>query len=231
MSLRILPDSVGLAEAIADRIFEVLTAALKARGSASIVLAGGSTYHDAYARLGTVYGSKLDWEKVSFYFGDERCVSPEDERSNYGQAKRYLLDVLPVVRPPHVLWMETEDDCEEASQRYADLLPDRFDLVLLGLGPDGHAASLFPGSLAHIREGALTAVTQAELPPLVKRITLTPLALSRGEHVLVAASGAAKSPIVARILRQGYSSAVGLVKPLSGELEWLLDAEAGGSLA
>ena len=127
------------AEAAARAVAEILARA--ARTGATIALTGGTTPARAYELAAEL---EADWGRAELWWGDERCVPPDDERSNYGLARRALLDRLPT-QPRHVHRIEGELGAEQAAARYdAALAGARIDLVLLGLGPDGHAASLYP---------------------------------------------------------------------------------------
>jgi 6-phosphogluconolactonase len=174
-----------------------------AAGGGDVVLAGGSSPKAAYEELvRAVRTVGLDVTNTTFWFGDERCVAPEDERSNYLLAKRSLLDPLGEDNQPTVRRMKGElgptygaDDYERELRAAG---PPAFDLLLLGVGPDGHTASLFPDQPA-LREDArlVLGVEQAGLEPFVPRITMTLAALRTARDVVFLATGAAKAEAIA----------------------------------
>jgi len=174
------------------------------------------------------------WDEIEVFFGDERAVPPEHADSNYGMAREALLARVPL-RPERIHRMEGErEDLDAAARDYAAQLPARLDLVLLGLGPDGHTASLFPGSPALAeRERTVMATPPAPLPPHVRRITLTLPAIGKARHVVFAVTGEDKADVVARVL-EGPPDAERLpaqaVRPESGSVVWLLDRAAASRL-
>lgn len=161
----------------------------------SLVLAGGTTPEATYTILAQEYRTALDWTRVQFWFGDERCVGPDHPKSNYGMARRALLDPL-AVPAPHVHRMLGELGGEAAAERYERLLAAAadFTVALLGMGPEGHTASLFPDSPA-LHADRLAVATVVPTPP-PRRITLTPRALRRAERVLFLVTGADKAQAV-----------------------------------
>jgi 6-phosphogluconolactonase len=174
-----------------------------AAGGGHLVLAGGSTPRAAHAEfVEAVRAVELDLSRTTVWFGDERCVVPEDERSNYRMVKESLLDPLGDAAPADVRRIKGELGPREAADEYdralRDAGPPEFELVLLGIGPDGHTASLFPDqpSLSE-RSRLAVGVPQAGLEPFVPRVTLTLPALALARHVAFLASGASKANAVA----------------------------------
>jgi 6-phosphogluconolactonase len=168
-----------------------------------LVLAGGSTPRAAYEEfVRAARAVELQLAETTLWFGDERCVPPEDERSNYMMVKEAILDPLGEAAPGSVRRMPGELGPDAAADAYERELreagPPRFDLVLLGLGPDGHTASLFPGqpSLSEVAR-LVVGVGQAGLEPFVPRVTLTLPALASARQVVFLASGASKANAVA----------------------------------
>lgn len=190
----------------------------------TLALSGGSTPQPVHARLATL---PLPWERITVFFVDERAVPPDDPQSNYGAARAALLDHVPA----SVLRMRGELPAEEAAAEYERLLPARFDVVLLGLGADGHTASLFPGDPSLDERERLVVAARAPVPP-VERITLTLPALARAERMLFLVSGAGKAAAVAAVAASrplpGASAPppASRVAPRTGEPLWLLDAAA-----
>ena len=214
------------ARAAADRI----ATAVEAGGH--IALAGGSTPRAAYELVG---GMDVDWTRCTLWFGDERCVAPDDERSNYGMVQAALLDRLAGSRPD-VRRIPGELGPYAAAEQYERMLGDevpRFDLVLLGLGPDAHCASLFPGdpALDETRR-RVVGVEQPGLEPLVPRVTLTLPAINAAREVLFLVTGADKAAAAGRAFagEPGPGAPASLVAPVDGTLSVLLDAAAAVEL-
>ena len=199
-----------------------------------VALAGGSTPRAAYELLA---GMDVDWSRCTLWFGDERCVPPDDERSNYGMVRAALLDRLDG-DVPTVLRMEGELGPERGAEAYAHELESRFgpgmpalDLVLLGIGPDAHCASLFPGRPAlGEHERPVVGVADAGLEPFVARITLTLPAINAAREVVFLVAGAEKAVAAARAFDAPPDPAApaSLVAPTSGSLTVLLDRAAAG---
>jgi 6-phosphogluconolactonase len=172
-------------------------------GGGDIVLTGGSTPRAAYQHLvEAVQSVDIDLRDTTFWVGDERCVDPEDDRSNYKMIKESLLDPLGD-RAPRFVRMKGELGPEEGAEDYEELLknagPPKFDLLLLGIGPDGHCASLFPGqkSLSERRRLAV-GVPQAGLEPFVPRISMTLPVLAGARLIVFLATGDSKADAIAR---------------------------------
>jgi 6-phosphogluconolactonase len=215
--------------AAAERLAEVV------RAGGQIALTGGSSARTAYERLATM---DLDWSRCTLWFGDERCVPPDDERSNFGMARAALLDRLgdgpdvrriPAERGPHEGATAYE---QELRSVFGDGVP-ALDLVFLGIGPDAHCASLYPNhpALAERKRLAI-GVEEPGLPPLVPRVTLTLPVLNAARAVVFLATGEERSAAVARAFEgePGPAAPASLVAPVSGTLTVLLDVAAAGRL-
>lgn len=200
------------------------------QGSCSIALAGGNTPRPVYERLASPpIVEQIDWGKVSVYFGDERAVAPDDPQSNYRMARESLLDRVPI--PPHqVHRMEAEAaDLEAEAAAYERLLPDALDLLVLGLGPDGHVASIFPGSAALRETGRrVLGVTDSPKPP-PRRLTITPPVIEAARSIVMIVTGADKARVVARTL-DGPGFPRDLPSQLARNGAWFLDAAAAALL-
>ncbi len=213
----------------ARTIAAIIAAAIAARGRCELALCGGSTPVPIYDALTTI---PIRWQNVAIYFGDERAVAPDDPASNFAMARRTLLDHVPIL-PRSVHRMEAERiDSSAAAREYGALLPDRLDLLLLGVGPDGHTASLFPGSpaLAETTRRVL-AVASPPLPlqPQLRRMTITPPVIAAAREIVVMATGGDKADLLARIL-EGPEQPTRLPAQLARRGTWMLDQAAAGHL-
>ena len=214
------------AEGAARRVAELL--AVAAREGAEIALTGGSTPGRAYELAADL---QPDWSNAGVWWGDERCVPPEDERSNFRLARETLLDRLE--GQPQVHRIRGEADPDQAAEEYdGELRGVTLDVVLLGLGPDGHVASLFPNEPSLAERGRLVVHTQARLEPFVDRISLTLPALCAGGEVVFLVTGTEKADAVARALGGGPDPATpgSLIRANSGKTLAFLDRAAAAKL-
>ena len=198
------PDEPTLAAAIAGRLVRSLAQAQAARGTASVVLTGGGIGTAALAALATAPAlDDVDWRRVEFWWGDERFLPSGDPERNETGARSALLDKVRVdpalVHPMPASDGPDGDDPEAAAARYAAALRTGFDVVLLGIGPEGHVASLFPGMPALHDDRPVVAVRDSPKPPPT-RITLTFGPIRSAREVWILASGASKTDAVARAL-------------------------------
>ena len=215
------------AEAAASAVADMLAAA--ARSGGHVVLTGGSTPERAYELAAE---RERDWSRVQRWWGDERCVPPDDERSNYGMAKRTLLDRIDA--QPVVHRMRGELARDAGAEAYEGELGDlaRFDLLLLGLGPDGHVASLYPEQPTLDESERRVLGAEAKLEPYVDRITLTLPVLRAAHAVLFLVAGVDKADAVARAFAGEPSRATpaSLVRAVSGTTTAVLDRAAAARL-
>lgn len=200
-----------------------------ARAGGHIALTGGSTPHRAYELAAEL---EPDWRAVELWWGDERCVPPEDELSNFRLAKEALLDLL--AEPPAAVHrMLGELGADEGAARYErELGETRFDLCLLGLGTDGHAASLFPGE-PYLDETERRVIGVAsKLEPFVDRITVTVPVLCASREVLFLAAGVEKADAVARAFAAAPSrdTPASLIRSLEGPTTVVIDRAAAAKL-
>ncbi len=224
----VLPTAAAVAEQLADRTADVIREVLEHRARALVCLTGGSTPEPAYARLAQAAG--IEWDRVHVFWGDERAVGPDDENSNAGMALRTL--IRPAGIPPsNVHRIEGERGAQAAARAYESCLEEffgsgraRFDVLHLGMGPDGHVASLFPGSPALTVRNHRAVATEAPAGMAVHdRISLTLPVLGRSAVTLIAAAGATKRDALAAAFSDDPPP-IGLVVPENGSLTWLLDA-------
>jgi 6-phosphogluconolactonase len=248
--VEVLPGPAALAAAAAERIAGLLAAAAAERGTASIALAGGSTPRPVYAALAAEpLRSRVPWPAVEVFWGDERAVPSGDPASNFRLTEEALLSRVPVL-PERLHRIRGELEPARAARLYEEELilalgadspdgaPPRLDVVLLGLGTDGHTASLFPAAFAgHDADssfdphpGRLAAPAEAPAAPR-RRVTLTLSCLRSARHVLFLVSGAGKAAAVARTLAAGPPlSPAARVRPWDGEVRWLVDRAAAGGV-
>ena len=236
-------DPAALAEAAAGHLRRALAEAIAARGTAWIALAGGRTPRAVYERLAVDGGPAVDWAQVHVAFGDERLVPPDHAGSNYAMARAALFDRVPL-RPAQIHRIEGERaDATDAAAAYGATLARAFplaagawpvfDIVLLGVGADGHTASLFPGTPALAVADRLAAAARAPATP-ADRVTLTYPVLNAARAVILLVSGADKAEAVARAFDDAVPIAdcpVRGVRPEAGSLTWHLDAAAASKLS
>lgn len=235
---KVFPDDRLLAEGAAEKMVALLNEALALHDFASLVLSGGSTPRNVYRILGDRYHAWVPWERVHFFWGDERCVPPEDAQSNFRMAREELLDKLRIPsgnihrirgeKDPAVAAVEYEQELRNVVGG-GDGLP-ACDLVLLGLGDDGHTASLFPGTAAVAERIKL--VTDVFVPELnAHRITITFPAINSAHTVLFLVSGRSKAATLKGVLEdRNQSFPATQVNPRSGNLLWFLDEGAASQL-
>ena len=223
---RIIVAPEALAEVAADLIALLIEQAVTRHGRATVALSGGATPRAVYRRLAQHH--RLPWDKIEIYFGDERAVPPGDPESNYRMARETLLDVAPIP-PTHVHRMPAErPDREAAAAEYAAQLPEQLDLIILGIGEDGHTASLFPGSSV-LGETRNKVVVVAEPKAPHRRLTITPSVIASALTVMVLASGSGKAKAVAQAL-EGPDRPVDCPAQLARHGIWILDYAAASGL-
>jgi 6-phosphogluconolactonase len=235
--VKILPDVQALTEEAARRIIAAAETRLADnRRFFSLFLSGGHTPKSLYELLAAEpYRSQLNWSKVEIFFGDERCVPPDHPDSNYLMANNAMLSKLPIPEP-NIHRMRGELNPEAAAIEYGQLLQSKFhdggaDMVLLGMGPDGHTASLFPGTPA-LKETEHRCVA-VFVPRLNSwRVTVTYPFLNKAKSVLVLVSGADKAEILKEVLegpRDPGRLPIQGITP-AGQMTWLLDTAAASFL-
>jgi 6-phosphogluconolactonase len=242
--VRILEDAAAIAKRAAEEFIKAANTAAKAKGSFSVALAGGSTPRALYALLaGDPLRGQLPWEKMQLFFGDERHVEPTHPDSNFRMATEAMISKVPL-KPEQVHRIKAENpDTGQAAREYeqelrshfhlADGEAPRFDLVLLGMGNEGHTLSLFPGTKA-LRDNGCLAVRNWVGKLLAERVTLTAPAVNNAALVMFMVAGAYKALALKAVLEGPYEPEqlpAQLIDPKRGRLLWLVDAAAGGILA
>ncbi len=242
--VEIFADVAALLRAEAERLVAQARAAIDERGRFLLALSGGETPRPLYELLATpAFAARVDWPRVRVFFGDERCVPPGDRDSNYRMAREALLGRVPIP-DENVHRIRGEDEPRRAAEAYEAVLrrelgaaddgaPARgFDVTLLGLGSDGHTASLFPGTAALVERRRW--VVENHVPGAREswRITLTPLLLNASREVAFLVAGEGKAAPLAAVLEGPADRAppARLVRPVDGTLRFLVDAAAAGAL-
>ncbi len=226
-------DLTALSVAAADFVAAVVTASVAEGGRCTVALSGGSTPRRLYELLAGAYRDRAPWSRVEWFFGDERCVPPDHPESNYRSARESLFVPLRIA-PGLVHRIPGERLPADAAAAYDAVLHDRltagrFDLVLLGLGADGHTASLFPGApaLDERERWAISVDGGAELA-VRERVTVTLPVLNAARVVSFLAAGTEKRSAVSRVLAGDTSLPAGRVHP-AGRLVWFVDQAARGN--
>jgi 6-phosphogluconolactonase len=243
--IKVLADAAALAHEAARRFVEAAKACIGERGRFTMALAGGSTPAALYRLLAQEpYREQVDWSQTWVFFGDERCVPPDSSDSNYQMARETLFDHVPLPQI-NVVRIHGEWPPQRAADAYAlDLRAHfrdqgrtwpRFDMILLGMGDDGHTASLFPGMPALAVRDQMTVATGVPdyVRPAVARVTLTLPLLNAAARVVFLVTGERKAGAVARALAGNQLAEpppAALVRPSDGTLTWLLDHAAAQGL-
>ena len=242
--VRILADGATIARRAAQEFLKSANTAVTTKGSFSVVLAGGSTPKALYALVASdALRGQLPWDKMQLFFGDERNVKPTHPESNFRMATETLISKVPL-KPEQVHRIKAENqDTEQAAREYeqelrshfklADGEAPRFDLVLLGMGNEGHTLSLFPGTKA-LRDNGRLVVRNWVGKLLAERVTLTAPAVNNAAVIMFMVAGADKSLALKAVLEGPFEPEqlpAQLIDPKNGRLLWLVDATAGGILS
>lgn len=239
LKLRIYHDVSELSHAAAENVCAALVQAAQMQSRASIALSGGNTPAALYQLLAVEpYATHIPWGRVHIFWGDERCVPPTEEGSNFKQANDLLLSRV-AVPPENIHRVHGELPPTEAATHYAQTLAQhatagrewpRFDMVLLGMGEDGHTASLFPGAIsdAEKTQPALAVTANYQGRP-ANRVTLTPRVFNEARQVLFLVAGAGKAEAIRAVLK-GYANPAqwpaSRIRPTLGTVTWMLDKAA-----
>jgi 6-phosphogluconolactonase len=245
-NIRILADPAAIARRAAEKFVQTAQTAVKSHGAFAVALAGGSTPKALYTLLATDESlrSQLPWDKMQLFFGDERHVGPDDPQSNYKMANETMISKAPL-KPEQVHRMMTEyPDAEKAAKEYEQVLQDhfqikagqlpRFDLVLIGMGDEGHCLSLFPGTKALHPEPGRTVVRNWVGKFFTDRVTITAPVANNAAAILFTVTGKEKAPALKAVLEGPYEPEQlpsQLIQPTNGELLWLVDPAAATMLS
>ena len=226
--IRRFPDLESLVQAAAEDLVDCLERAIHDTGCCRIAMAGGSTPRPVYRLVATPsFASRIDWRKVDIFWGDERCVPPTDPASNYRMVQEDLLSQVPIPEG-NIHRIEAERSPDDSARAYAELLGNRpLDVVLLGMGEDGHTASLFPGMSALDEKELPVAAVPGQDPP---RVTLTLPMINSARTVVFIVTGESKAHAVSSAIDGDDKDTLpaGLVKR---EAAWLLDEAAASALS
>jgi 6-phosphogluconolactonase len=236
----VLDNAEEVARVAADRWIEIAGASLASRGRFSVALAGGSTPRRAYEMLAAPeYRDRIDWTSVHIFFGDERCVPPSHPESNYRMACEAMISRLPIPEQNvHRMLGETDPDLsarlyeQELRSFFEDAPWPRFDLLLLGMGDDGHTASLFPYTPALREQQAWVFANWVEKLKTF-RLTLTAPAINRAAHIIFMVTGEGKAERLREVIsgaRDPERLPSQMIRPVDGSLTWLADKAAAGLL-
>jgi len=232
MFTKVFKDSDELSQAAATSFIDLANAAIQARGRFLVSLSGGSTPMKLYARLAN---ESVQWNHVHFFWGDERCVPVDDPGNTYGAMREILFDKIGLTNIHRV---ESELEPTQSARAYASTLSGfadtpfdfpRFDLVLLGMGDDGHTASLFPGSPVESDTPTIAVTAHYQDRP-ANRVSLTPKVFNQAREIWFLVTGAGKAETLRRVLtgeKDPEQLPAQRIQPVNGKLVWMVDEAAG----
>ena len=239
-SIKIFPSPYELAEKYAEELVSMIIESANKKKPFTVALSGGSTPELLFSVLGEHFSKSAPWEYVHFFWGDERCVPPDNQGSNYGMTSRKLLEKIDIPSA-NIHRIKGEADPEKEAARYSEEISDftasrdglpLFNLIILGLGEDGHTASIFPGHQELFNSDKICDVAVQPLT-LQKRITLTGRIINNADYVNFLVTGKKKADIIGKIINKNASSQnypASYIVPVYGVLRWFIDEEAGGLL-
>jgi len=225
---------------LSDYIGQLVISELSCKSKLNIALSGGSTPLLMFVYLSENFSSKIDWEKINFFWVDERCVPPDDDQSNYKLANDFLFKKVNVPRE-NIFRIFGENEPYYEAERYSNIIKDNvsynvdsfsFDIVFLGLGEDGHTASIFPEQISILKSEEICEVAEHPIS-MQKRITLTGKLINNSRTILFLVTGVSKQKVVSDILSKtgDYSKyPASYINPNIGKLIWLMDKPASAGL-
>lgn len=239
-SVKIFQNPAELAEKLAEDIVIMINKSAKKNKAFTVALSGGSTPELLFSMLGEKYAKTVPWNFIHFFWGDERCVAPDSPESNYGMTKKYLFDKIAVnslnihrIKGENEPSVEAERYSSEISQNTSERngLP-QFDLVMLGLGDDGHTASVFPGNTDLLISDKICEVA---INPYnrQKRITITGRVINNADNVIFMVTGTKKAAIIESIFKSKPEASdypASHILPVYGTITWYIDSDAGSLL-
>jgi 6-phosphogluconolactonase len=239
--IKIYKNIDDLSRAAAEIFTESVSQAITQRGKFLVALSGGSTPNQLYQLLASApYRDQIDWERAHVFWGDERCVPADDRGNNYFQARQALLDQVNIPADNVHRVLSTLEPASAALE-YARTLKEfaapplawpRFDLVLLGMGDDGHTASLFPGSPVNETEPVIAVTANYQDRP-ANRVSLTPMVFNSARRVIFLVTGLGKAVTLTQVLSDIYTMDLlpaQRIQPIDGEVLWLVDEAAASKL-
>jgi 6-phosphogluconolactonase len=235
--IRIFQTSYELADKFAAELATLINLSATRNKTFTIALSGGNTPELLLSVLGDHYSNSVHWEYVHIFWGDERCVPPDNQESNYGMTLRKLFKKINIPEV-NIHRIKGECDPEEEAYRYSGEISDYtrerdhlplFDLILLGLGEDGHTASIFPGQSGLFKSDKICEVAEHPITRQ-KRITITARVINNADYVTFIVTGEKKAEVV-KIITEGnvlaHNFPASYIVPVYGQLSWLIDKEAG----
>ena len=238
--IRVFQSMEQLSRNAAELFGEQAALAIAERGQCLVAINGGGTPKRFFELLGTDYRDNVDWSNTHIFWGDERSVPSDDAESSYGQARSLFLRHVPIPES-NVHTINGELEPEDAAREYAWVLKQfaapplewpRFDLIYLGMGEDGHTASLFPGSPVDDTEPVIPVTAHYQDRP-ARRVTLTPLVINSARTVVFMATGDKKAVTLAKVLSDRFNPELypaQRIEPKDGKLIWLVDVDAASKL-
>lgn len=238
-SVLVFPDIDSLSRAAAVLFKEFADTSIDTKGNCRAAVSGGSTPKKLFSLFATEYGKNIAWKNVNIFWADERCVPKEDDESNYKHADMLWLSEVNIPKT-NIYRIQGEKDPEKEAQRYEQIMKKAFstqdipsfDLIMLGMGEDGHTASLFPESGALDEESRLVIPVYGEKLKH-NRITMTLPILNNASHIMFLVSGRSKARVLSEIIehpdkRRRYPA--GIIRPVHGDIRWFVDNEAASLL-
>jgi 6-phosphogluconolactonase len=238
-NINISKDIEALSENFCTELINEINSLLLKNSKVNIALSGGRTPKTIFRKL-VSFKEKINWEKVNFFWGDERCVHPDDSQSNYGMTKKYLFDHIKVPSE-NIFRIKGENDPWGETKRYSDVIRNNlsihnnlpaYEIMLLGLGEDGHTVSIFPDQMELLESDN---VCEVAFHPATKRerITITGRIINNSERIYFLVAGKNKAAAVGKILNKegNYTELPGYyIKPVNGKVIWFVDKEAASEI-